>query len=274
MFGDPVDPHVEIEIDIGEARQARNRRGVAIVRRRGKRNVTFRGQQARGRIEPDPAGAGQVHLGPGVKIGEVVVRAGRPVERDQIGLQLNEIAGHEAGRQAQVAENLHEKPARIPARARTALECLLRRLHPRFHADEILDFARKAPVEIDHEIDGAPGRPIDPAQEGLKPGSGVLGRAVDDEIGPKVFGIFERPGLRAFLDEEIERIVDRHVGDDVDLDLQFVDEIREDVAREPVAVRILLMVHEMVGGRNLQRVRYDPGAAMGRRPEPDNLRAE
>ena len=111
-----------------------------------------------------------------------------------------------------------------------------------------MNFARKAPVEIDHKIDGAPGRPIDPAQEGLKPGSSGLGRAVDDEIGPEVLGIFERPGLRALLDEEIERIVDRHVGDDVDLDLQFVDEFREDVAREPVAVRILLMVHEMVGG--------------------------
>ena len=66
--------------------------------------------------------------------------------------------------------------------------------------------------------------------------------------GRDVLGIFEGPGLRALLDEEIERIVDRHVGDDVDLDLQFVDEVREDIARKPVAVRILLMVHEMVGG--------------------------
>ena len=102
----------------------------------------------------------------------------------------------------------------------------------------------------------------------------MFGRAVDDEIGLEVLGIFERPGLRALLDEEIERIVDRHVGDDVDLDLQLVDELRKDVAREPVAVRILLMVHEMVGGRHLQRVRDDPGAAVGRGPEPDDLRAE
>ena len=102
----------------------------------------------------------------------------------------------------------------------------------------------------------------------------MLGRAVDDEIGPHVLRIFERPILRALLDEEIKRIVDRHVGDDVDLDLQLVDGFREDVARQPVAVRILLMVHEMVGGRNLQRVRDDPGAAVGRGPEPDDLRAE
>src|SRR5271154_3734311 len=104
-----------------------------------------------------------------------------------------------------MAENLHQKPARIAAGARAALECLLRGLHPRFHADEILNFARKAPVEIDHEVDGAPGRSIDRAQEGLKPRSSVLGRTVDDEIGPEVLRIFEWPGLRALLDEEIER---------------------------------------------------------------------
>ena len=159
---DPLDPHVEVEIDIGETREARDRRGVAIVRRRGERNVAFAGQQARGRIEPDPAGAGQIDLGPGVEIGEVVVGAGRPVERDEIGLELDEIAGHEPRGQAQMAEDLHQKPARIAARARTALECLLRGLHPRLHADEILNLARKAAVEIDHEIDGALGRPIDP----------------------------------------------------------------------------------------------------------------
>ncbi len=87
-------------------------------------------------------------------------------------------------------------------------------------------------------------------------------------------GYSKGPRLRALLDEEIEGIVDRHVGDDVDLDLQLVDGLWKHVARKPVAVRILLMIHEMVGGRNLQRVRDDPGAAVGRGPEPDNLRAE
>src|SRR6202020_424642 len=113
-----------------------------------------------------------------------------------------------------MAENLHQEPARIAAGARTALERLLRGLHPRFHADEILNFARKAPGEIDHEIDGALRAPIDPAQEGLEPRSRVFGRAVDYEIGFEVLRIFERPILRALLNKEIERIVDRHVGDD------------------------------------------------------------
>ena len=113
-----------------------------------------------------------------------------------------------------------------------------------------------------------------PLQKRLEPRSRALGRAVDDEIGPQVLAIFERPNLRAFLDEEIERIVDRHVGDDVDLDLQFVDQFGKDIARQPIAIRVLLDVHEMIGRRNFQRVRYDPRAAMGRGPEPDDLRPE
>ena len=117
-----VDLHVEVEIDIGEARDAGDRRGVAIMRRRGERNMAFAGQQARGRIEADPAGAGQIDLAPGVQIGEVVVGAGRPVERDEIGLELDEIAGHEAGGEAEMAQDLHQQPARIAARARAALE--------------------------------------------------------------------------------------------------------------------------------------------------------
>ncbi len=113
-----------------------------------------------------------------------------------------------------------------------------------------------------------------PLEKGLEPRPRALGRAVDDEIGPQVLAIFERPNLRAFLDEEIERIVDRHVGDDVDLDLEFIDQFGKDIARQPVAIRVLLDVHEMIGRRNFQRMRYDPGAAMGRGPEPDDLRPE
>ena len=101
-----------------------------------------------------------------------------------------------------------------------------------------------------------------------------LRRAINDKVGPQVLAVFERPDLRALFDEEIERVVDRHVGDDVDLDLQFVDEVGKDVAGEPVAVRILLVVHEMAGGRHFQRMRDDPGPAVGRGPQPDDLRPE
>ena len=236
--------------------------------------MAFAGQQTRGRIEADPAGAGKIDFGPGVQVGEVMVGPGRPVEGDEIGLELDEIAGHEPRREAEVAQDLDQEPARIPARARAALERLFRALHAGLHADKVFDLARKPAVEVDHEIDGALGRSVDPVQKRLEARPDGLRRAIDDKVGPQVLAIFERPDLRALFDEEIERVVDRHVGDDVDFDLQFVDEVGKDVAGEPVAVRILLVVHEMAGGRHFQRMRDDPGPAVGRGPQPDDLRPQ
>ena len=121
MLGDAVDLHVEAEVDFGEARHAGDRRGVAVVRRGGERDVALAGQQAGGRVEADPAGAGQVDLGPGVQVGEVVVGAGRAVERDEVGLELDQVAGDEARGEAEVAQDLHEQPA-VAAGAGAALE--------------------------------------------------------------------------------------------------------------------------------------------------------
>ena len=44
MLGDAVDAHVEAEVDIGEARHAGDRRGVAEMRRRGQRHVALAGR--------------------------------------------------------------------------------------------------------------------------------------------------------------------------------------------------------------------------------------
>ena len=55
-------------------------RGARRLGRARERDVAFAGEQARRRIEADPAGAGQVDLAPGVQIGEVAVGA-RPGRR-------------------------------------------------------------------------------------------------------------------------------------------------------------------------------------------------
>ena len=106
-------------------------------------------------------------------------------------------------------------------------------------------------VELDDEIDRPRLRAVEPVEESLKKRTGRLRRPVDDEVGPQVLAIVERPALGVLLDEEVERVVHRHVGDDVDLDLELGDEFRKDVAGEPVAVRVLLVVHEMPGRRHL-----------------------
>ena len=66
------------------------------MRRRGNRQMPLAAEHSRGRVHPDPAGAGQINLGPGVQIGKILVRAFRPVHRLDVGAQLDEIARDEA----------------------------------------------------------------------------------------------------------------------------------------------------------------------------------
>jgi hypothetical protein len=73
------------------------------------------GVQARGGIEADPAGAGEVDLAPGVEVGEVFVRARRAIERLHIRDELNEIAGDEPCREPEMPQQLHEQPAGVAA---------------------------------------------------------------------------------------------------------------------------------------------------------------
>ena len=81
----------------------------------------------------------------------------------------------------------------------------------------------------------------------------------------------ERKGFRVRLEEEVEGIEHRHLGDQVHLDAQLVRLLGEDVAREVVSLRILLPVDEMFGGRDLQRIGNDARAAVGRGPQAHHL---
>ena len=49
---------------------------------------------------------------------------------------------------------------------------------------------------------------------------------------------------------------------------------RKHEARQPIAVRVLLPVHEMLRRRHRQRVARNARAAMRRRPQPHDLRAK
>ena len=51
--------------------------------------------------------------------------AGRAVERLHVGRQLDQVAGHEARREPEVAQELHQQPAGVAARAAAQLERLL-----------------------------------------------------------------------------------------------------------------------------------------------------
>ncbi len=84
MFRNPLNAHVECKINIREAREARNRRSVAVVGRCGEGNMAFPGKKTRSRIEPDPAGARKIRFSPSMKISEIVVSASGAVERYKI----------------------------------------------------------------------------------------------------------------------------------------------------------------------------------------------
>ena len=116
-FVDAVDRHMEAELDLGRLDHAGDRRGVDVMGRGGERHMPFAGHEPRGRIEADPAGAGQIDLGPGMQIGEILLRPRGAVQRLHIGRELDQIAGDEARGEAEIAQDLHQQPGGIAARA-------------------------------------------------------------------------------------------------------------------------------------------------------------
>ena len=109
--------HREVELDLRHVGVADHRRRVARVGGARERNVAFARQQARRRVEPDPARAGDERFGPRVQVGEIVIGAGRPIERLHVGHELNEVTRGEARGHAQMAHDLHQQPPRVAARA-------------------------------------------------------------------------------------------------------------------------------------------------------------
>ncbi|MNL40215.1 hypothetical protein D3C87_1625490 [compost metagenome] len=81
---------------------------------------------------------------------------------------------------------------------------------------------------------------------------GRFGLSIDGKVGAQLFGIVEGPGLGALFHEEIEGIVDRHVGDEVDFDLELCHGLGKDEARQEIAIGVLLHIDEMQGGRDAQ----------------------
>ena len=168
--------------------------------------MAFAGQQARGRIETDPAGAGQIYLAPGVQVGEVGGRAGRAVERFHVGDELDQVAGHEAGSDAQMTQQLHHQPSRITAGAREFGQGFFRGLYTRFKPDQVADVALQA------LIDG--NQVVDRLLLGTWKSREVLGEGrrqraflqIQAELGSLLVVVAERVMLVAGFEEEIEGV--------------------------------------------------------------------
>ena len=233
--------------------------------------MALAGEQPRGRIEADPAGARQVDLAPGMQVGEVDLGARRAVERLHVGLELDQVAGHEARRQAQVAQRLHHQPAGVAARAVGAHEGLLRRLHPGLHADVVADLVLQALVQADEEVDGALLVARDAVDEGLEARRQRHLRQIGHEVARHVARVVERVLLGLGLEEEVERVVDRHLGHQVDGDLEFGGRLREHQPRQVVGEGVLLPVDEVLRRLHAQRIRHDVRTAVRRRAQAHHL---
>ena len=238
------------------------------MRRGRQRDVALAGEQPRRRVQPDPARTGDVHLGPGVQVGEVGGRARRPVERLDVGRQLNQVAGHEPGGQPQLTQDRHQQPGEVAARADAGTQREVRRLHAVLHAHAVAEVVVDPPVELDQEVDRAGAlrhrevaHPRLHQLAGARPGAVLVdGSQIRLEVIGQRLGIAEpggRPGFGPVLDEEVERVDHLEVGDEPDGDGQLARRIREGQSADEVADRVLLPVDEVVGRLDPQRVGLD-----------------
>ena len=282
---DAGDGVLERELDAHHSRRAGDRGRTARVGCRRERDVAFAREESTGGVEADPAGARNVDLGPGVQIGEVLLGAGGAVDGLEVGRELHEVARHEAGREAEAAQDRHEEPGRVAAGAERAVEGLPGGLHAGLQPDGVRHVAVHRGVDGHEEVDDArvaagdaQGRDaaFDPGVHeigGVTGGVRALGHVaqVGGEVLAQPARVREGERLRVLLDEEVERVDDRHVGHQVDGDRQMVGRLGEDEAREVIAEGVLLPVDEVVRRGHRQRVRLDRRPAVRRRPQPHRV---
>ena len=109
------DGHVVVELAFALVHSARHRRSPGRFGGARHRNMPLPRQQARGRIQANPASTGQEDLAPGVQVGEVHLGARWAIQGCHVGLELNEVARYKSSGQAQVAQGLHQQPTGVTA---------------------------------------------------------------------------------------------------------------------------------------------------------------
>ncbi len=214
IFVDADDLVHETELALGVADVAAgDRRGADRIGRAGQGNMALAGKQPGSRVQANPTRPRNVHLGPSVKIGEILLRAGRPVQRLHIRRQLHQIARHKTGGQAQMPQDLHQQPGAVAARTQRLLQSLLAGLHPRLHADGIGDVLAQPPVDVHQKIHRIALGAVHQSQPSLEERAGLAHLQIRHQLLFKLRVIFKRKQLGVFLDEKIEGVDNRHFGD-------------------------------------------------------------
>ena len=129
-------------------------------------------------------------------------------------------------------------------------------------------------VEVDEERYRSVATPGDFAQVLVEQGAEGLRLEVGGKLGLQLVGVGKRELFGVGLDEKVERIDHRELGGQIDLDAKFLDLFRKHVARQPVAMRILLPIDEVQLGLDLERIAGDFCPAVRRGSQADRLWAE
>ena len=126
-----------------------------------------------------------------------------------------------------MSQRLHQQPAGVAARPARETKRLVRRLHARLETNDVRNLLRQLRVEIDEEIDRPSWAPIDRPDELLE--WRAVGAHLEERrevfLQPRLVG--ERELLGGRLEEEVERIEDRHLRDEIDFDEQLTRLLRE-----------------------------------------------
>ena len=224
--------------------------------------VPFASQQTRSGVQPYPAGTGQIHLAPGMQVGEIFLRAIRAVDGFDIACELDQVARGKPCRHAQPAEYLYHEPCRVTAGTRPTVQCFIRRLHARFHADQVLDSFRQILIQGHQKVDG-----FNPAQVHLgHVGVECLARVAGHQVGCQFLVqrcvIFKREELGGFFEEKIEGIQHRHFSHKVHRNFQHLCAFGKYQATHVIALRVLLPVDEVGLWQHFHAVTENTRAAM------------
>ena len=253
-------------------------RGEGRVRGARQRDVALAAEQAARGVEADPAAAGEVDLRPGVQVDDVVAHALGGVGDHPLVGELDEVAAHEAGREAARAEERDEQHGRVAAAPPALGEGLLRGPDAALFADDVADpRAHRLAVGDQERHRGAlvgelGGELLEerPAREG-----GIREVEERGEIVGRLLRVGEGDLLGAVVEEEVERVDRADVHRQLHQDVEALDlgPLAEGHPRHVVARGILLPA-QVAGLLDVEAVALDPGLGVVGRAEADDVGAE
>ena len=266
LLAESMNRHHDLEglLDPVVVRGRREREGTADRGRRlgigraGQGDVALAAEQTAGRVHSHPAGAGKEDLRPRVQVGDVLGDAGWPLQRFDIGLELDRISRGEARREPQVTEQLTQQPREVAARAVASRQRLLGGQDARLHPDVVAQQIVNPGVDIDQHVDRATPWPrihrtrmLDLLGQQWPEGESL---EIRRELTAQRRRISPGQHLGPFLQEEVEGIDDRQLGYQIDLHLQDLRRLGEYQARLVVPEGVLLPVHEVQRRTDLEGI--------------------